>query len=177
MVHAVHEQQGAHESGPDDDDNIEQDGKDGGSMAMMMINHDDSRDNVTAGSMQGAASSTDTAMYDDASPLLSACTSLSGHDLTDLSGTTAARSRKMSDEERKIMLHKRRLRNRASAARSREKRSRTLNELTTEVEDLMKNSARLAEKASQALGETRKLRAKNLMLMKENELLKAELKL
>lgn len=107
----------------------------------------------------------------------SASGSLSTHDLTDLSGTTAARSRKMTDEERKVMLHKRRLRNRASAARSREKRSRTLNELTTEVEDLMKKSARLAQQASQAVEEARKLRAKNFMLMKENELLKAELKL
>ncbi|GAB0497258.1 hypothetical protein MMPV_008582 [Pyropia vietnamensis] len=37
----------------------------------------------------------------------------------DLSGTTAAASRRMSTEERQLMLHKRKLRNRASAARSR----------------------------------------------------------
>lgn len=39
----------------------------------------------------------------------------------DLAGTTAARSRKMSASEREVMLHRRRLRNRASAARSRHK--------------------------------------------------------
>jgi len=38
-----------------------------------------------------------------------------------LAGTTAARSRKMSASEREVMLHRRRLRNRASAARSRHK--------------------------------------------------------
>jgi len=38
-----------------------------------------------------------------------------------LAGTTAARSRKMSASEREVMLHRRRLRNRASAARSRYK--------------------------------------------------------
>lgn len=37
----------------------------------------------------------------------------------DLTGTTAAASRRMSTEERQLMLHKRKLRNRASAARSR----------------------------------------------------------
>lgn len=37
----------------------------------------------------------------------------------DLAGTTAAASRRMSTEERQLMLHKRKLRNRASAARSR----------------------------------------------------------
>lgn len=117
-----------------------------------------------------------------ASAELTACgsdavASLSNHDLDDLTGTTAARSRKMTEEERKVMLHKRRLRNRASAARSREKRSRTLNDLTAEVEDLMKRSAHLAQQASQAVEEARKLRARNAMLSKENELLKSELNL
>eukprot|EP00170_Pyropia_yezoensis_P010244 contig_47143_g10282 len=41
--------------------------------------------------------------------------------LADLSGTTAAESRRMSAEERALMLHKRKLRNRASAARSRDR--------------------------------------------------------
>lgn len=125
-------------------------------------------------------SSSDAAMRDASpspSPSPSPATSFCAHDLTDLSGTTAARSRKMTEDERKVMLHKRRLRNRASAARSREKRSRTLNDLTCEVEDLMLKSARLAQQASQALEEARKLRAKNVMLAKENELLKSELKL
>lgn len=96
-------------------------------------------------------------------------------DLSDLKGTTAARSRKMTEEERRVMLHKRRLRNRASAARSREKRSRTLNDLSTEVEELLKRAAALAEQAKHAMEETRRLNAKNVLLTKENELLKAEL--
>ena len=103
--------------------------------------------------------------------------SVTTNDFSDLKGTTAARSRKMTEEERKIMLHKRRLRNRASAARSREKRSRTLTDLTAEVEDLMKKATLLAKQASDAIEETRKLKAKNILLMKENELLKSELKM
>ncbi|PXF49831.1 hypothetical protein BWQ96_00483 [Gracilariopsis chorda] len=83
----------------------------------------------------------------------------------------------MSDEERRLMLHKRRLRNRASAARSREKRSRTLIGLTADVEQLMKTSATLAEQASQAVDEARRLRAQNVLLVKENQLLKAQLRM
>ncbi|KAI0565594.1 Basic region leucine zipper [Gracilaria domingensis] len=101
--------------------------------------------------------------------------SLAHNELSDLKGTTAARSRKMTEHERRIMLHKRRLRNRASAARSREKRSRTLIGLSAEVEQLMKQTAMLAEKATQAVEEARRLKAHNVMLVKENELLKAEL--
>lgn len=108
---------------------------------------------------------------------ITAASLLSTMDFQDLTGTTAARSRKMTDDERKVMLHKRRLRNRASAARSREKRSRTLNDLTAEVEDLVRKSLQLAQQASLAAEEARKLRAKNFMLSKENQLLKAGLNL
>lgn len=101
----------------------------------------------------------------------------SSHDLTDLKGTTAARSRKMTEEERRVMLHKRRLRNRASAARSREKRSRTLMDLTSEVEDLIKKTTALAQEAKKATENARKLNAQNVLLKKENELLKAEFKI
>lgn len=98
-------------------------------------------------------------------------------EIADLRGTTAARSRKMTEEERRVMLHKRRLRNRASAARSREKRSRTLNDLSAEVEELMKKAATLAEQARNAVEEARNLKARNVLLSKENELLKAELRI
>lgn len=57
-------------------------------------------------------------------------------DLADLTGSTAAKSRKMTDEERDIMLHKRRLRNRASAARSRDKQRKTINDLSDELEEV-----------------------------------------
>lgn len=98
----------------------------------------------------------------------------SSMDLQDLTGTTAARSRKMTEEERRIMLHKRRLRNRASAARSREKRSKTLVDLTVEVEDLIHTSFLLVRQASHAAELARKLHAKNILLSKENQLLRAE---
>lgn len=98
-------------------------------------------------------------------------------DMADLKGTTAARSRKMTEDERRVMLHKRRLRNRASAARSREKRSRTLHDLSSEVEELMKKAAALADQARSAVEEGQKLKAKNALLTKENEFLKSELKM
>lgn len=107
----------------------------------------------------------------------SAAPVLSKEEMADLKGTTAARSRKMTEEERRVMLHKRRLRNRASAARSREKRSRTLNDLSAEVEELMKKAAGLAEQARVAVEEARSLKARNVLLVKENELLKAELRI
>ncbi|GAB0491755.1 hypothetical protein MMPV_003010 [Pyropia vietnamensis] len=55
------------------------------------------------------------------SPLPPADVALDQLARADLAGTTAARSRKMSASEREVMLHRRRLRNRASAARSRHK--------------------------------------------------------
>jgi hypothetical protein len=58
-------------------------------------------------------------------------------ELRDLKGTTAAKSRKMSASERDVMLHKRRLRNRESAARSREKQRKTINELSDEMGELL----------------------------------------
>lgn len=60
----------------------------------------------------------------------------SGVPLLDLAGTTAARSRKMDPEEREIMLMKRRLRNRASAARSRQKQRNQVRSLTEKVTNL-----------------------------------------
>lgn len=90
----------------------------------------------------------------------------------DLRGTTAARSRKMSEDERRVMLHKRRLRNRASAARSREKRSRTITDLTADVESLMRKADRLSALCSTNNEELRRLRAHNILLRKENDILK-----
>lgn len=55
------------------------------------------------------------------SPLPPADVALDQLARADLAGTTAARSRKMTASEREVMLHRRRLRNRASAARSRHK--------------------------------------------------------
>lgn len=107
--------------------------------------------------------------------------------LSDLKGTTAARSRKMSAEEHDVMLHKRRLRNRASAARSREKQRKTINELSEEVEELKDFSWSLLKRAaiaeSQNLATTTQsaelaaqvvtLQAQVELLQKENASLKA----
>lgn len=128
-------------------------------------------------SKQRAATRSTTCRKNHVSPPCTPDTILSKHDLADLKGTTAARSRKMTEEERRVMLHKRRLRNRASAARSREKRSRTLLDLTTEVEELIKRTSALTQQAKDAAGEVRKLMAQNVLLVKENQLLKSELKM
>lgn len=70
--------------------------------------------------------------------------------LRDLQGTTAAKSRKMTNTEHDVMLHKRRLRNRASAARSREKQRKTIGDLSTEVDALVSTVAHLNARAAAA---------------------------
>lgn len=92
--------------------------------------------------------------------------------MADLKGTTAARSRKMTEEERRIMLHKRRLRNRASAARSREKRCRTITDLTKDVEELLRTTAQLSEECAGLSAEVKRLQEENKALQKENCCLK-----
>lgn len=93
-------------------------------------------------------------------------------DLVDLSGSTAAKSRKMTDAERDIMLHKRRLRNRASAARSRDKQRKTVNELSDEMEELLCHSTELKKRCENAEGKNVELQALNSALAKENVNLK-----
>jgi bZIP transcription factor len=78
-------------------------------------------------------------------------------DMLDLSGTTAARSRKMTEKEREVMLFKRRLRNRQSAARSREKQRTQVNVLGAEVVKLNQIVANLHS-------EVARLRTENSLL-------------
>lgn len=78
--------------------------------------------------------------------------------LSDLSGTTAARSRKMTQNERDVMLHKRRLRNRASAARSREKQRTTISLLTAENDRLKFGHQKLQRDLDAARIEIQRLR-------------------
>lgn len=85
--------------------------------------------------------------------------------LVDLKGTTAARSRKMTEDERNIMLHKRRLRNRASAARSREKQRNTVAVLVKQVEELSKSASKLQHDCSNAQIEIQRLRQQNAALL------------
>lgn len=93
-------------------------------------------------------------------------------DLVDLTGSTAAKSRKMSMQERDIMLHKRRLRNRASAARSRDKQRKTINDVGDEVDELMEFSKELLERCIAAEHSIAELRDKNDALTKENLMLR-----
>lgn len=93
-------------------------------------------------------------------------------DLVDLTGSTAAKSRKMSNEERDIMLHKRRLRNRASAARSRDKQRKTINDISDEVDELLEISKQLLERCVAAESSMSELKQKNDALVKENRQLR-----
>lgn len=97
----------------------------------------------------------------------------------DLSGTTAAQSRKMTPVQRDIMLHKRRLRNRASAARSREKQRKTIAELAGELDALGERADALAKTAASlqatvgaVAAERDEARAENERLRRENEALR-----
>lgn len=93
-------------------------------------------------------------------------------DLVDLTGSTAAKSRKMSNEERDIMLHKRRLRNRASAARSRDKQRKTINDVGDEVDELLLISKQLLQRCIAAENGMSELKEKNDALVKENRQLR-----
>lgn len=65
--------------------------------------------------------------------------------LRNLSGTTSAEVRKMSTEERALVLFKRKLRNRESARRSRQKRQATLSDLHDELAEVATVAARMVD--------------------------------
>lgn len=65
--------------------------------------------------------------------------------LGSLDGTTSAEVRKMSATERELVLFKRKLRNRQSARRSRQKRQATLAELQSEIDDIMQVTHRMVD--------------------------------
>lgn len=65
--------------------------------------------------------------------------------LGNLDGTTSAEVRKMNATQRELVLYKRKLRNRESARRSRQKRQATLAELQGEIDDLMQITTRMVE--------------------------------
>lgn len=89
--------------------------------------------------------------------------------LVDLTGTTAAKSRKMTPEQRDVMLHKRRLRNRASAARSREKQRKTIGELLDEFELLENRTSKLVKEFRRVTQESKRTKERYAALKKEVE--------
>lgn len=89
-------------------------------------------------------------------------------DLRDLKGSTAAKSRKMTVEERDIMLHKRRLRNRQSAARSRDRQRKTIMDVGNELDELAKLASTLLTRCEKLEKHAHELRKENDHLRKEN---------
>lgn len=65
--------------------------------------------------------------------------------LSNLDGTTSAEVRKMTSEERELVLYKRKLRNRESARRSRQKRQATLADLHDEIGELQNVAKRMVD--------------------------------
>lgn len=80
--------------------------------------------------------------------------------LANLDGTTSAEVRKMSSKERELVLYKRKLRNRESARRSRQKRQATLAELQEEIGDLLLVAGRVVDAGLALREENGSLRAK-----------------
>mmetsp|Transcript_2289 Transcript_2289/g.6861 ORF Transcript_2289/g.6861 Transcript_2289/m.6861 type:complete len:130 (+) Transcript_2289:133-522(+) len=93
----------------------------------------------------------------------------------DLRGTTAANARRMTEEERNIMLFKRKLRNREAAFKSREKQK----QLAMEVKVLMRDSCghilRIVRLYSACLRELEALKAENNSLFALKESLSARI--
>mmetsp|Transcript_32027 Transcript_32027/g.32656 ORF Transcript_32027/g.32656 Transcript_32027/m.32656 type:complete len:194 (+) Transcript_32027:470-1051(+) len=90
--------------------------------------------------------------------------------IMDLKGSTAMASRKMSPEERALVLHKRRLRNRQSAKRSRTRRLKTIGELSDEMEEISKNANSLRRKCEQVVEQNTLLKDENARLHETLEL-------
>jgi len=77
--------------------------------------------------------------------------------IRDLAGTTAARSKNMSEAERAEMLYRRKIRNRESAVRSRERQREVLEELCGSFERDVRDALAVLDKVSLVLEESRAL--------------------
>lgn len=82
----------------------------------------------------------------------------------DLKGTTAMQARRMSPDEREVVLMKRKLRNRQSAKRSRMRRQMTLNELNDEFRAMVDTSDKLREQILELVAQNKKLKMENARL-------------
>jgi len=96
-------------------------------------------------------------------------------DLGDLRGTTSALSRKMTTEEHAMMLYKRKLRNRLSAARSRKRHQQTLLQLQSQIDGLNELSNRVMESCEACSVDNGRLREENMRLYCENMNLRTHL--
>mmetsp|Transcript_5817 Transcript_5817/g.17393 ORF Transcript_5817/g.17393 Transcript_5817/m.17393 type:complete len:116 (-) Transcript_5817:2204-2551(-) len=79
------------------------------------------------------------------------------NNLADLAGTTAARSKNMTDEERRLMLLKRKIRNRESATRSRDLRNKEVSDLRETVKLLADRSVDCIERYEECVQAVRAL--------------------
>eukprot|EP00871_Galdieria_phlegrea_P000313 jgi/Galph1/1282/GphlegSOOS_G6057.1 len=89
------------------------------------------------------------------------------NELEDLEGSTSAAGRKMTPEERSLMLFKRKLRNRESAARTRTKRAKTMKQIGEELEELRQKADLLETQGTVLLNteeENKKLQRENAHL-------------
>eukprot|EP00179_Madagascaria_erythrocladioides_P007834 CAMPEP_0198314012 /NCGR_PEP_ID=MMETSP1450-20131203/4846_1 /TAXON_ID=753684 ORGANISM="Madagascaria erythrocladiodes, Strain CCMP3234" /NCGR_SAMPLE_ID=MMETSP1450 /ASSEMBLY_ACC=CAM_ASM_001115 /LENGTH=332 /DNA_ID=CAMNT_0044017049 /DNA_START=345 /DNA_END=1343 /DNA_ORIENTATION=- len=93
----------------------------------------------------------------------------------DLKGTTSAMSRKMTDNERDLMLLKRKLRNRQSAARSRKRHQAILQTLQQDLGTLTERADKVTAACENCSMQNGKLREENMRLYCENAYLRAQL--
>lgn len=93
--------------------------------------------------------------------------------LTSLDGTTSAEVRKMSAEERELVLYKRKLRNRESARRSRQKRQAALADLQDEIGELQGCATGLVDTALKLRSDNQNLRDRLEKVQAENRALRA----
>lgn len=96
--------------------------------------------------------------------------------LIDLAGSTSAKVRRMSDNERALVHYKRRLRNRESAKRSRARRQATLKEIQKELTDLRDVTASLLDRCMRLAHESDRQQTDITILRKERALLESLLR-
>lgn len=95
--------------------------------------------------------------------------------LSNLDGTTSAEVRKMNSAERELVLFKRKLRNRESARRSRQKRQAALADLQEQIDDLMQFSARMVDIGLSLKQDNNSLRDRLALALSEIKSLKGRL--
>eukprot|EP00183_Erythrolobus_madagascarensis_P000380 CAMPEP_0185847824 /NCGR_PEP_ID=MMETSP1354-20130828/2940_1 /TAXON_ID=708628 /ORGANISM="Erythrolobus madagascarensis, Strain CCMP3276" /LENGTH=231 /DNA_ID=CAMNT_0028548155 /DNA_START=510 /DNA_END=1205 /DNA_ORIENTATION=- len=93
----------------------------------------------------------------------------------DLRGSTAMAARKMTPEERAVVLHKRKLRNRQSAKRSRARRLKTIGELSDAYDEIARDADTLRRKCELVVEQNKLLKEENTRLQETLELYRSAL--